>query len=111
MQAVLVVHRDREHANELAQAAASWLIAHGHTAVLPPEDAKCVGLDELAAPDAEAIAGADLAVCLGGDGTILRTAALVTAYGVPIIGINVGPLGYLSEVEPGGLPAGFRRDF
>ena len=50
MQAVLVVHRDREHANELAQEAASWLLAHGHTAVLPPEDAKCVGLDEFPRP-------------------------------------------------------------
>src|SRR5258706_4122364 len=107
MQAVLVVHRDREHANELAQAAASWLIAHGHTAVLPPEDAKCVGLDELAAPDAEAIAGADLAVCLGGDGTMLRTVELVSAYGVPIIRINVRRLGYLSDVEPGGLTDAF----
>src|SRR3981081_3254681 len=111
MQAVLVVHRDREHANELAQEAASWLIAHGHTAVLPPEDAKCVGLDELAAPDGESISGADVAVCLGGDGTMLRTVELVSAYGVPIIGINVGRLGYLSEGEPGGLTEAFERFF
>ena len=111
MQAVLVVHRDREHANELAQEAASWLIAHGHSAVLPPEDAKCVGLDEFAAPDNESITGADLAVCLGGDGTMLHTVELVSAYGVPIIGINVGRLGYLSEVEPGGLTDAFERFF
>jgi NAD+ kinase len=111
MQAVLVVHRDREHANDLAEEAASWLIAHGHTAVLPPEDAKCVGLDELAAPDSESISGADLAVCIGGDGTMLRTVELVSAYGVPIIGINVGRLGYLSEVEPAGLIDAFKRFF
>ena len=42
---------------------------------------------------------------------MLRTVELVSAYGVPIIGINVGRLGYLSEVEPGGLTDAFERFF
>ena len=49
---------------------------------------------------AEVAAAADLAISLGGDGTVLRTVELVSGQGVPIIGVNVGLLGYLTEVEP-----------
>ena len=44
--------------------------------------------------------GAGLAVAIGGDGTMLRTVDLVAAHGVPVLGINVGQLGYLVEVQP-----------
>ena len=44
--------------------------------------------------------GLDLAVSLGGDGTMLRTVDLVAGDGVPVLGVNVGQLGYLAEVEP-----------
>ncbi len=43
---------------------------------------------------------ASFAVSLGGDGTFLRTAMLVGAKGVPILGINIGHLGFMSEVNP-----------
>lgn len=45
--------------------------------------------------------GADFAVSLGGDGTFLRTALKVGSRGVPIIGVNMGRLGFLSDVMPG----------
>ena len=57
------------------------------------------GCPSSACPATEA-ATADLAVSLGGDGTVLRTVELVSAKGVPVIGVNVGLLGYLTEVEP-----------
>ena len=44
--------------------------------------------------------GLDLAVSLGGDGTMLRTVDLVVRHGVPVLGVNVGHLGYLTEVGP-----------
>ena len=44
--------------------------------------------------------GLDLAVSLGGDGTMLRTVDLVSPAGVPVLGVNLGHLGYLAAVEP-----------
>lgn len=44
-------------------------------------------------------AGADIAVCLGGDGTFLSTARLIGATGLPVAGVNTGHLGYLADVD------------
>ena len=53
--------------------------------------------------------GLELVLSLGGDGTMLRTVDLVAAAGVPVLGVNVGQLGYLTEVEPSGLDAALER--
>lgn len=42
----------------------------------------------------------DLALVLGGDGSTLRTARVVARHGVPIVGLNMGRLGFLSELAP-----------
>lgn len=46
------------------------------------------------------VADTDLLVCIGGDGTMLRGARMVIPYPVPILGINMGRLGFLSELTP-----------
>jgi NAD+ kinase len=43
---------------------------------------------------------ADLAITLGGDGTILRAARVCSPWGVPILGVKMGRVGFLSEIEP-----------
>ncbi len=47
--------------------------------------------------------GADLAVAIGGDGTILRCARRAAISEVPVVGVNLGRLGYLAELEPSEL--------
>jgi NAD+ kinase len=54
---------------------------------------------------------ADLAVALGGDGTILRTLARLLGSGVPVIGVNFGRVGFLASIAPGDLEEGLRRVF
>jgi NAD+ kinase len=97
----LLVHHDRDEATEVASGIAAALQAHGHEVVLPREDAAVVELAGLGVPEGElGTGGLDLAVAIGGDGTMLRTVSLVADAGVPVLGVNVGQLGYLTEVDP-----------
>jgi NAD+ kinase len=105
----VVIHPERELAAELARDAAGWLIERGHDVRLPLKDAGIAKLPELGVPETMFTRGLDVALCLGGDGTMLRTVELVAADGVPVIGVNVGQLGYLTEVEPQGLRMALKR--
>ena len=107
----VVVHRTKAEAFDLARHAVAWLGGHGHEVRVPAEDAAATGLEDWAWPEEKLTDRLDLAVSLGGDGTMLRTVDLVAAGGVPVLGVNVGHLGYLTEVEPGGLEHALERFF
>ena len=51
----------------------------------------------------DAAEGAELVIVLGGDGSLLRAAELSRPAGVPLIGVNLGHVGFLAEAEPDGL--------
>jgi NAD+ kinase len=104
-----VVHHDRAEAADLARRNADWLRAEGHDVWLTDEDAAASGLDALGRASAELVADLDVVVSLGGDGTMLRAVDLVARAQVPVIGVNLGQLGYLTEVEPGGLRTALER--
>jgi NAD+ kinase len=98
----IVVHPERTRGRELAVAAASWLQGQGHEVRVPASDAAALTeLASLGVPDDDLADGLDFIVSIGGDGTMLRTARLVSGKGTPILGINVGHLGYLTQVQPG----------
>ncbi|HEX9970250.1 MAG TPA: NAD(+)/NADH kinase [Acidimicrobiales bacterium] len=107
----IVPHQLRPEAADLARAAIGWLADWGHDVRVPDEDAEATGLDAWAVPVGGLGHGADLAVALGGDGTMLRTVDLVCNDEVPVLGVNVGQLGYLTEVEPAGLQGALERFF
>jgi NAD+ kinase len=97
---VVVLH-ERPLAANLAADLIRWLEAHGDDVRVPASDADAAeGIPARAVPDDEFARGLDLAVSVGGDGTMLRTFGLVSRCGVPILGINMGHLGYLTAVEP-----------
>lgn len=92
----LFVHTDRSLARSVAEDITGWLTGRAHEVVAFPgptgsESDPSVDRDEI-----------DLVVAIGGDGTMLRAAARGVAAGADILGINVGRLGYLAEVEPDG---------
>jgi len=99
----LVPHRERPVAQQLARDAAAWLQDHGVEVRIPAEDAAPAQLTELGVPLDEFSHQVDLAISLGGDGTMLRTVDLVYESGTPVLGVNVGQMGYLTEVEPDAL--------
>ena len=51
-------------------------------------------------PLAECVKNADVVITVGGDGTILHTASVSAKAGVPLVGINLGKVGYMAEIEP-----------
>ena len=57
-----------------------------------PSDLKFYRLDR-------EIGHADVVICFGGDGTILHTAKLATRCGVPVLGVNIGTMGFMAELE------------
>jgi NAD+ kinase len=48
------------------------------------------------------IEGADLAIAVGGDGTMLGVARIVARHGVPLVGVNLGHLGFLTDISADG---------
>jgi NAD+ kinase len=94
---LIVAHHERPEAPLLAIEAAQWLGQQGHTAWMTPDDAAALGVSDLAATHLPSTA--DLVLTLGGDGTMLRAVALLEGAGVPLLGVNLGRLGYLTAVE------------
>jgi NAD+ kinase len=103
----LIVNRDKPQACEVVHRLRDLLAAEGITSCCA-----WVGKD---APELGALAadggfnGVELAFVLGGDGTLLGVARQLAPFGVPLLGINVGHLGFLSEADPGDLEETVRR--
>lgn len=94
----LVAHHERDAARAHAEAAARWCAAHDVAFWMPPLDAAALDLSELGSD--RPIATAELVLSVGGDGTMLRSVRLLEGAAVPLLGVNIGALGYLTEVEP-----------
>ncbi|MEY2425181.1 MAG: kinase [Actinomycetota bacterium] len=92
-----VPHPDRPAGVELADKAGQWLAAHGHNTLIVSGDTSL--------PDV------DLVVSLGGDGTMLHCIALVGERSIPLLGVNLGHLGYLTDVDPDDLVDALGRFF
>ena len=67
--------------------------------------------DEDGAPELhpDGVADLDLLLTLGGDGTLLRGARMVAPFGVPVLGVNLGHLGFLTSFGPDELEAGLAQ--
>jgi NAD+ kinase len=104
---VIVAHHERPEAVSLARAAMTWLHAREHHAWLVPEDAAALGLPQFGSDRSPR--EATLAVSLGGDGTVLRAVDLLDGAPVPVMAVNVGALGYLTEVEPPAMSSSLER--
>ncbi len=94
-----------------------FLMAHGHPLLTPELADQTRGILETSAdvvfenldgteglPDS---LQADFAVVLGGDGSILRAAQVLAVRGIPVLGVNLGKLGFLADVSPEDLASTF----
>jgi NAD+ kinase len=99
---LIVSHTGRPGAVAEATGMINRLLAAGvEIALLPSEaDALGAGREGVVVADSEHPAdGCELVICLGGDGTILRGAELGREKGVPVLGVNLGHVGFLAEAE------------
>lgn len=92
----LVLKRRAPHARDVARGLVGWLAEHEHRALAEPDDAAWLGA--IASDKSGMFARADAIVVLGGDGTLLATARLAGEREVPIVGVNLGGLGFLTEI-------------
>ncbi|MDO8615983.1 MAG: NAD(+)/NADH kinase [Dehalococcoidia bacterium] len=91
----IFVHSRWAAARRLADEVTSFLLNH--------VDTIWAATDWDDAATAKDIPGTDLLICLGGDGTMLRAARSVIPHPIPVLGVNMGRLGFLAELRPNEL--------
>lgn len=89
----------KEELRQLLPELVLWLKAHGHEPLLDPVSSNYVTDEKVhARPDLSSL-DPDLVIVLGGDGTLLAAARVFARSGVPILSVNLGALGFLTEVR------------
>ena len=99
---LVTAHTGREYAVRSAQLVTQRLTDAGIAVRTITGENSGQGAEEVPA-SAEAAEGAELVSVLGGDGSLLRAAELSRPAQVPLIGVNLGHVGFLAEAEPDGL--------
>ena len=101
---LLLAHTGREEAREVARAFVKALASNEIRVRALAGEAADLGLapDDLEVADDETSAADDceLAIVIGGDGTVLRAAEITHDHGTPLLGVNLGHVGFLAEAEP-----------
>ncbi len=105
---LLLTHTGRPEARAVASSFIAGLTAHGILVRLLTSEAKDLGVEpedyspllELTGSETEAGKDCELALVIGGDGSILRAAEITHCDRVPVLGVNLGHVGFLAEAEP-----------
>ena len=110
---LLVVHTGRDEATEVGRRVEKVLSDNGiglrvltaeavdrGSLHLAPDDLRAMGVEiDVVDADENAALGCELVLVLGGDGTFLRAAELARSVDIPVLGVNLGRIGFLAEAE------------
>jgi NAD+ kinase len=96
--AAIISRPDRPEVAKILPGLLTWLGEHGYKVIIDLETSKYATGPEVVARAQMASRALDLAVVLGGDGTLLSAARVTAAIDVPLLGVNLGSLGFLTEV-------------
>jgi NAD+ kinase len=102
---LVMVHTGRKAALDSARLVIGRLCEAGITVRVTDPEADTLGCPGMTVvpPGAGAADGVELVIVLGGDGSLLRAAEFARPAGIPLIGVNLGHIGFLAEAEPDGL--------
>ena len=112
---LVVAHAGREATVEAARKVIDELRGAGARPVLPPDESGDLRAVDPHFADVDILGETvqqdelELAIVLGGDGTILRAAELVRGCSAPVLGINMGHVGFLAEIDRDDMDAAVRR--
>jgi len=96
--AAIISRPGRPQVTQVLPGLFEWLAAHNYNVIVDPETANYVSGQKVVPRVEMASRRLDLVVVLGGDGTLLSAARVTAAIDVPLIGVNLGSLGFLTDV-------------
>ncbi|MHB0937608.1 MAG: NAD(+)/NADH kinase [Armatimonadota bacterium] len=109
MRIALFASLQRPHALEIVRRTVSWLHDYDQTVQMGEPLARAVSCVECGIPEDRVVDGADFAISVGGDGTMLGAVRTCAPASVPVLGVNAGALGFLTEITPEELPTSLPR--
>jgi NAD+ kinase len=101
--AAIISRPDRAEVAKILPGLLTWLTDHDYKVILDTESAKYAPQQQIVSREQMGSRKLDLVIVLGGDGTLLSAARVTAAVDVPLLGVNLGSLGFLTEVPPDSL--------
>lgn len=95
----IITNSTRDKGYKNTRFLAESITRRGCTAIVSDEISRNVGIGEPCGDEDDVVEKSDLVICLGGDGTFLKAARRVYGKNLPMLGINLGNLGFLTEVD------------
>lgn len=95
----IIINLRKDRGGKILGLLIEWFKKREIEAIMPQLSGKESGLSKLRCPGSDFVRKVDMVVTLGGDGTLLGAARQVADVGVPILGVNMGHLGFLTDLE------------
>jgi len=102
----IIINLDKSRVLNITEEIVNWLKQHGKKVMVTEAGSEGISHGITTCSERELVESADCIIVLGGDGTLLGSARTVAERGTPLFGVNLGQLGFLTEIEmPDLIPA------